>query len=611
MRINTKVLLAFLLVSLVPFALTSSLFYSAAEKALTQQVISHLESVSVNQKTGVESIVDRNLERLALVSSRTQLRLSLASFISEPRSEHQEKMDQILLDARSPIKGFKDISVLTLDGELVASTDAAKIGTSQIDEDFFIKGKQEASADILFLDEDQKLCVYLAGPLYLEERLLGVVVIEAYAENMLSLVKDYTGLGETGETLLVKRNVNGDALFLASLRFDRDAALERTVSKDDLSSVVTQALMKKEQSFTDTTGYRGERVLAATKYIEKTDWGLVVKIDKAEAYAPIYRLRNVLLGIGFLTAIAVTLLAFISAKSITRPIQKLTKGAEMVGRGGYSEIEVKSRDELGELAASFNRMVRELSSREEELRKARERIHSAYEELKTLDELKSNFIAIVSHELRTPITIAKSALELAKDEEDREKRKELLQMVLDAILREDLIVGDLIEAARIQKDSGRLMPEAVNLREAVTLVCEEFKPLIVKSKLEIQINVEAGLPAVRADYKQLCHVLRNLISNAIKFNKLGGRVAVEAQEKEGMAEVCVRDTGAGIPQERQEKIFDRFYQIDGSLTRRYGGTGMGLAIAKEIIEAHGGRIWVESEVGKGSMFCFTLPTADQ
>jgi two-component system sensor histidine kinase VicK len=104
-------------------------------------------------------------------------------------------------------------------------------------------------------------------------------------------------------------------------------------------------------------------------------------------------------------------------------------------------------------------------------------------------------------------------------------------------------------------------------------------------------------------------VLRNLISNAIKFNKEGGEIIIEARERGNMVEVCVSDTGIGIPEDRLDKIFERFYQVDSSPSRRYGGTGLGLAIVKETVEAHGGRITVESKLGKGSRFCFTLPAA--
>jgi signal transduction histidine kinase len=231
----------------------------------------------------------------------------------------------------------------------------------------------------------------------------------------------------------------------------------------------------------------------------------------------------------------------------------------------------------------------------------------ALEKLKSLDELKSNIISNVSHELRTPITIARGALELAWEEKSEEKRRELLRMAMEALERQNLIVGNLIEAARMERAERALNLEEVNLKQMIPLVCREFEPLATKRKIKIHTRVDEGLPRVRADYEQLRQVLRNLVSNAIKFNTAGGRVTVEAAKKGDMVEVCVRDTGIGIPRDKLGQIFDRLYQVDSTLTRRYGGTGMGLAIVKGIVEAHGGKVRVESEVGKGSRFCFTLP----
>lgn len=247
----------------------------------------------------------------------------------------------------------------------------------------------------------------------------------------------------------------------------------------------------------------------------------------------------------------------------------------------------------------------------DELKSAYDRLQRTHEELKVIDELKSNIIANVSHELRTPITIAKGAIELAMNEKDEMNRKELLKMAMDALVRQNFVIGDLIEAAYLDKGKRELNLEAINLAEIITQIKEEFEPMLLREDIKLSIRVKEGLPFARADRKQLKHVLRNLVSNAIKFNHRGGNITVEAVKKHGMVEVCVSDTGIGIPRDKLDKIFERFYQVDSSPTRRYGGTGMGLAIVKEIVKAHGGNITVESEPGKGSRFCFTLPISEE
>jgi PAS domain S-box-containing protein len=236
-----------------------------------------------------------------------------------------------------------------------------------------------------------------------------------------------------------------------------------------------------------------------------------------------------------------------------------------------------------------------------------EETRKAYEELKSLDELKSNILANVSHELRTPITIARGAIELAMEEEDARRKGELLEKALGALERQDFIVGNLIEAARSHKSRPRLSLSPVRLDKIISLICDEFRSVAEKRSIALRVKIERDLPRVRGDYEQLKQLLRNFVHNAIKFNKEGGEVTIEAGKRGDSVMVCVADTGIGIPPDMIERVFDHFYQVDSSLTRRYGGTGIGLAIARNIAEAHGGKIWAESQEGKGSRFCFTLP----
>jgi PAS domain S-box-containing protein len=234
----------------------------------------------------------------------------------------------------------------------------------------------------------------------------------------------------------------------------------------------------------------------------------------------------------------------------------------------------------------------------------------AYEGLRSVDELKSNLIARVSHELRTPITIAKGALQLAALETKMETKDKLIKMAVDALIRQNMIVGDLLEASMLEKRGLSHKLAAVDLKKAVSLSVDELKSQASKKNISVRVKIPTDLPMVWGEFDKLLHVLRNLLHNAIKFNHEGGEVLIEAQRKKDVVTVCIKDTGIGIPEDKLEKIFDRFYQVDSGLTRRYSGTGMGLAIAKEIVERQGGHIWVESEEGRGSRFYFTLSVAE-
>lgn len=244
---------------------------------------------------------------------------------------------------------------------------------------------------------------------------------------------------------------------------------------------------------------------------------------------------------------------------------------------------------------------------EDELKKAHEKLKRAYRELKSIDELKDNIVENVSHELRTPITIAKGMIELSMEEEDPEKRRKYLESAIKALIRQNRVVGDLIEMARFAKKRKKFEIKKLDLNPIVSLVLRRLEPLALEKKVKIDVRISPSLPNIEGDAEALHRAIYNLMHNAVKFNREGGRVVVKAAQKNNFVEVCIEDTGIGIPKEKLDKIFDPLFQVDSSTSRRYSGTGMGLAVVKRIIESHGGKIEVKSKVGEGSKFILHLP----
>ncbi len=238
--------------------------------------------------------------------------------------------------------------------------------------------------------------------------------------------------------------------------------------------------------------------------------------------------------------------------------------------------------------------------------RAEEAMRRAYEELKRLDQLKSDIIANISHEIRTPITIAKGYIELAREEDDEKERRAELEAATRALMRLNDIVEDLISIADIERGDFKLKPGSVEVQELVMRALESKRELARDKDVSIGVEVKYR-GKLFGDSPKLQRVLMNLIDNAIKFNKRGGKVRICVEKNDGELVFSVSDTGIGIPEDRQEEIFKPLTQLDSSSTRYYGGTGTGLAVAKRIVEAHGGRIWVESTPGRGSTFYFTVP----
>jgi signal transduction histidine kinase len=236
------------------------------------------------------------------------------------------------------------------------------------------------------------------------------------------------------------------------------------------------------------------------------------------------------------------------------------------------------------------------------------KLELAYKDLQEVDKLKDELVQNVSHELRTPLTFIKGYVELLLEEDLgplNGSQRESLTIVSDKTNALTRLVSDIIYLQQVEWESLKFTPQ--NMREMARLALQSCEVAAVTAGISLHLQAEADLPVIPVDRDRINQVFDNLLGNAIKFSPRGGAISIEVQDTGDMIQVGVRDTGVGIPSEKLDKVFDRFYQVDGSATRRFGGAGLGLAIARRIIEAHGGRIWVESEVGQGSAFKFALP----
>ena len=252
------------------------------------------------------------------------------------------------------------------------------------------------------------------------------------------------------------------------------------------------------------------------------------------------------------------------------------------------------------------KLIKKLDDKVVELENANKDLEKALKELETIDRLKDNILANVTHELRTPLTHALGYVELAISETDEARKKEFFRRSRNALIRENEVITHLVEAA--YADKGLLKPviETLNVASIIDETIQALLPKAQAYNIRVYWDVKYELFA-KGDKNQIGHVLENLLDNAIKFNIRGGKVDISACREEGMAKVCVLDTGIGIPEEKIGKLFEKMYQVDSETTRKFGGLGIGLSIAKHIVEAHGGRIWVESKTGEGSRFTFILP----
>jgi two-component system sensor histidine kinase VicK len=226
-------------------------------------------------------------------------------------------------------------------------------------------------------------------------------------------------------------------------------------------------------------------------------------------------------------------------------------------------------------------------------------------DVKKLEQMKRNIIANISHELRTPLNIMKGYVEIAFDEPDIQKRNSFLDKSLKALERQNWMIQDLLEVARCDEELEKMDMVKTSINCIVDMAFKSFNGKIEASGLDINVNKGPDM-FVQGDPEKLAYALTKIMDNALKFTDKDGSIEVGTFQENGEAVVYVKDTGIGIPDGQKELIFERFYQVDSSSTRKYGGNGLGLAIVKNIIDQHGGKIWVESTVEKGSTFYFTV-----
>jgi len=291
-----------------------------------------------------------------------------------------------------------------------------------------------------------------------------------------------------------------------------------------------------------------------------------------------------------ITTVTVGLLALVLGsllfRQITSPLRSVSRAAEAIAAGQLGRrVRVDSQDEIGRLAQSFNRMAESLAQAEVQRR---------------------NMVADIAHELRTPLTVIQGGLEAMLDgvyEVDEEN--------LTALHEQTGLLGRLVADLRdlALAEAGQLMLDwqEVDLEAMIVQASEGLQSQAREKGVTLKTDLPEGLPEIHGDQQRLQQVVFNLLSNALHHTRAGGTITIGAEAKEDRVVVRVQDTGSGIPPEDLPHVFERFYRADRSRARATGGSGLGLTIAKRIVEAHGGQIWVQSWQGAGSTFAFSLP----
>ncbi|HLE98685.1 MAG TPA: HAMP domain-containing sensor histidine kinase [Gaiellaceae bacterium] len=315
--------------------------------------------------------------------------------------------------------------------------------------------------------------------------------------------------------------------------------------------------------------------------------------QNADSYAS---QRNLFIGVAAGAIALALLLGLVLSWSVIGPIQRVDSRLAAIASGDFTgHVDVSNRDELGALAANVNRMNDELDR--------------LYRELETASKHKSEFLASMSHELRTPLNAIIGFSQVLRERmfgELNEKQEEYLDDILASAHHLLSLINDVLDLSKVEAGQVELEVTPFSLREALESGIVTVRERATTEGVHVELSADPEIDLVEGDERRIRQVIFNLLSNAVKFTPPGGAVEVSATRLNGEVRISVSDTGPGVALEDRERIFEEFQQTEVGIGLREG-TGLGLALSKRFVELHGGQIWVDSELGKGSTFVFTLP----
>jgi signal transduction histidine kinase len=624
MSLKTKLIILLIAFTLIPVVLSGAVVFYRARNILETVRIAQLNSIADLKKDKIETFFFErqgdirsaqnflNIKRNLPVLSAPAQQRSRASY-----GKALKELDGQLIPFQTAF-GYLDVMLTDHEGRIVyVSNDARKpeyLGKFLPDKRTFEEGKKDVYFTDVFIGNDPGAAfkMFCLAPLKgLSGEFIGEIVIEIDMGPIYRFIQDSTGLGTTGEALIVRREGN-EVLFLSPLVAVPGAALKKRVAFEEKAAVPAQKAAGGETGSGLTYDYGGTEVLAAWRYIPSLRWGLVTKINAAEAFAPVAQLKIIIITVGIFMVLAGVLAAVAISRSVTRPVQALQQGAEAIAAGDLRQrVGTKAKDEIGRLSRAFDSMTealaRDMAHREkteEEIRKLNEDLKHHVRQLEESNKELEAFSYSVSHDLRSPLRsivgFSQALLEDHAAKLDTEGR-DFLGRIVSATTRMSRLIDDLLKMSRVSRHA--MTREQVDLSALARNIAGRLRDS--QPERDAEFIVADGL-TVYGDERLLGVMLENLLANAWKFSENTPRTVLEfgVISVDGAPAYFVRDNGAGFDMAYVDKLFNPFQRLHRD--SEFSGTGIGLATVKRIINRHGGRVWIEGKVGTGTTVYFTL-----
>jgi signal transduction histidine kinase len=568
LKIQQRVFVS-ILGTIIPILLLSGIIsYIFTENDVMTDILNELNAITSIEKSRIIEVVNRNFERLDGITSRTQLQLSMANFLESKNEQDQNIIKEILLDFKTGIPEIAEIHFLDTEASVLFSTGKNFLGKNFLDSLIFRNAQFENTINVIS-NENLNSVVFVSGPLRLNNQFLGVIIIETNLDLIKSSTLKNLDFKDAVELIIAVKDENGDAQIITPLLFADNTKI--IIPKENINDPITHSLLQPQTTFTDSVNYYGKSSMSATRYIEETDWGLTVILDKKIALIPLMKIQyTIIFSILLVTAFSILISLSIS-NSLSRPIKKLQLATKEIAKGNLKEkIDVSGNNEISDLAKDISLMQEDLYDSQKEIIKA--------ERLSAVGELSSR----LSHDIRSPLSVIKMTIGLLKQtsknlDENQIKKLDQLERSASKI---QYLVENILDFVRTQEPK----------KEKTSILAVIGS---VKNSIDIPKNIKIILPEndieITCDPNQIEVVLQNLVTNSIQaIGSTEGSVKIYIVEESEFVIILIEDSGPGVPDNLISEIFDPLF------TTKIEGTGLGLASCKSIIESHDGTLDVSN-----------------
>lgn len=620
--ISLRMFFWLLMISLLPLIFISEFFLNEFSTEIQKTEIKHLARMSDKKIEQINTYISERIldvETLAKspIISKAILEISnnfnALDIVSKSYLEIDRRNREYLTNILT--SDYNDLFLVTSYGDVVFSIrHNAEFTTNLFHGKFKKSGLAIVTRNALsvletnvssfeFYKPSQQTASFIATPILMNGKLLGVLVLQIKIEKILDVVKNNVGLGKTGETVIARKN-NDFMSFLGPLKFNEDSEFSFEISFDSDLAKTMQLALSGEGGQGISVDYRGENVIAVWRYLPVFHWGVVVKEDVREAFYVVQNMNELRWFILFSIVIVIIIVAYLIGQSIVNPIKILTNAANQISSGNlYKRVTVNRIDEVGQLANTFNHMT-------DELQKSQVELKEKIDEVEKANHAKSEFLSRMSHELRTPLNaiLGFSQLLVLDSVGLTETQKNNITEIIDAGHHLLNLINEVLDLAKIESGKLEIFMEQVSLDKVIKKCIVLISPQAELRKIKINDQVSGKGYIVFADNSRLKQVLLNLLSNAVKYNSEQGRIKLSSDllDKQRIR-LSVTDTGNGLSQEQVNKLFHSFERLNS--IENVEGTGIGLVITKHMIELMGGSIGVESSLHHGSIFWIELAFA--